>query len=150
MANFQNLSTLSNAVLTSVDVNTTPIQDLINDFLKTNLKSNYLSMVSGIDAAVIALNYSSLRVLISRSDGTVIYETGKTNDWDDNTNKPVFINENHNTRPEIMVATLNTSGSAQSKRFSISTSTNLLYNALRLGSSVNENIGTFRVSINSV
>ena len=64
MANFQNLSTLSNAVLTSVDVNTTPIQDLINDFLKTNLKSNYLSMVSGIDAAVIALNYSSLRVLI--------------------------------------------------------------------------------------
>jgi hypothetical protein len=93
---------------------------------------------------------NQFRILVSASDGTVAYDGSKSdtsNTFSNFNNKS--INDNHNTRPEIMVATLNSSGTGLAARYSSSVSRNLLYNACRLGSSVNENVGTYRCSIYS-
>ena len=97
----------------------------------------------------VIINDNSLRIVVCMSDGTLSYDS-----YSGNTNTNTFqhcfsekIGPNHNTRPEIMLCILNSSGSGQTTRHSSSLNKNLLYNALRLGSSVNENVGTYRVSI---
>jgi hypothetical protein len=150
MSNFQNLASLSNAVLNFVSTGTT-VQNLINAFLNDADATTYSAMESGITDAVSSIKAgqpvtaASLRILLTVSDGTVCYETGKTNTFINFGNKA--INENHNTRPEIMIAILNSSGSGLAERYSTSLKKELIYNALRLGASPTYNIGTFRASL---
>ena len=57
------------------------------------------------------------------------------------------INENHNTRPEIMSAIFNSSGIAYSQRFSSTTNSLNYYLAVRAGISSEINLGTTRVNV---
>ena len=109
---------------------------------------NYAAMKSQLERAqaVYRTVANNLRILVALSDGTVAYDSSKSNNTYENMLSKL-INENHNTRPEIMLCVLNSSGTGQSKRHSSSLHKDLLYIALRLGSSVNENLGTYRVSI---
>lgn len=57
------------------------------------------------------------------------------------------INENHNTRPEIMSAIFNSTGIALSQRFSSTTNSLNYYLAVRAGISSEINLGTTRVNV---
>jgi hypothetical protein len=59
------------------------------------------------------------------------------------------INENHNTRPEILLAVLGQSGIGQTERFSTSGKASTRYHAMRLGSNTNFNLCTFRVNMDT-
>ena len=147
--NFQKLETLlRNTLLYSNISNPVQVQDLVNIFLHDVTSDNYAAMKSQLDSAQAAYitDANDLRILVALSDGTVVYDGSKSNNTYQNMLSKL-INENHNTRPEIMLCILNSSGSGQTTRHSSSLNKNLLYNALRLGSSVNENVGTYRVSI---
>ena len=54
------------------------------------------------------------------------------------------INENHQTRPEVLLATLSNSGSGASKRISKSSGQIQQYVALRVGDATETNLGTVR------
>jgi hypothetical protein len=143
--NFQLLAGYLNSSLSST-------QNSVNTFFSSQTETNYNLMRTALNDQQTAIYtpVNQFRILVSASDGTVAYD-GSIND-DTNTfsnflNKT--INDNHNTRPEIMVATLNSSGTGLAARYSSSVAKNLLYNANRLGSSVNENVGTYRCSITS-
>lgn len=148
--NFQLLAGFFNQSLSAT-------QNSVNTFLSIQTEANYDLMKAALNQKQtdIYTTNNQFRILVSASDGTVVYDGSKidsnsttsNNTFDNFTNKR--INENHNTRPEIMVATLNSSGTGLSSRYSSSVSRNLLYNAYRLGSSVNENVGTYRCSITS-
>jgi len=104
---------------------------------------------------------TGFRLLIAESDGTVVYDSSRSavaNQFA-NINKIAVnsvtntagyvINENHNSRPEIMQAILSESGNATSLRYSKSVSNELQYYALRLGNSPSVNVGTIRASLPS-
>ena len=57
------------------------------------------------------------------------------------------INENHNTRPEILGAIFNPVGVAYAQRYSSSTGTFNYYEAVRAGISSEINLGTTRVNV---
>jgi hypothetical protein len=57
------------------------------------------------------------------------------------------VNENHNTRPEILVACLSSGGIGFATRFSSSISAYLLYLALRVGISSENPLGFIRLSV---
>jgi hypothetical protein len=88
-----------------------------------------------------------LRVLISTPDGTVAYDSSKTTTNTFNNYKSSIIGENHNTRPEMLVALLGTSGVGNSQRLSRTTSEKTLYHAERIGTSTSNPVGFSRVSI---
>ena len=85
------------------------------------------------------------KILLMIDDGTVIYDTGKTNTAQ--AYKAKTVNENHAGRPECLLATLSNSGVGWSNRHSSSSSSSFLYNAYRLGQNVNSTDGIFRVAI---
>lgn len=57
------------------------------------------------------------------------------------------VNENHHSRPEILLALLSNNGNGFSERFSSSVSSNLLYLAQRIGTNSQKNVGTIRISV---
>jgi hypothetical protein len=57
------------------------------------------------------------------------------------------INENHNTRPEVLLALLSNGGVANAIRYSTSTSTVNFYYAIRFGPVAENNIGTVRINV---
>lgn len=57
------------------------------------------------------------------------------------------INENHNTRPEILLALLSSGGVGFANRYSSSTSSVNAYYAIRFGTVTEANIGTVRVNV---
>jgi hypothetical protein len=57
------------------------------------------------------------------------------------------INENHNTRPEILLALLSSGGVGFANRYSSSTSSVNAYYAIRFGTVSEANIGTVRVNV---
>jgi len=95
-------------------------------------------------------------LLLALDDGTVIYDSTKpmnqtVNDTTAEKNSlygysKKLINENHNSRPEILNAILSSSGAAFSRRYSSSSSAVRQYYAVRLGMSPQSNIATLRVS----
>lgn len=104
---------------------------------------------SGYDAVVSFLNTqvpSNGGVVLILDDGTVIYDSGKTNTYANYAAKS--INENHNTRPEILNAILSASGIGVSTRHSSSNGVSRKYYAVRLGDSPQETLGILRVSQN--
>jgi hypothetical protein len=57
------------------------------------------------------------------------------------------INENHNTRPEILLALLSSGGVGFANRYSSTTSSINAYYAIRFGTVAEANIGTIRVNV---
>ena len=120
------------------------------------------SAPSTSDVSYVTLGY---KLLLTLDDGTVIVDTskdGKTvtattavagisgsvaqNSFVAYGNK--LVNENHNSRPEIMNATLSASGVGAARRYSSSSNAAFQYYAVRLGGSPQANVGTLRIAIN--
>jgi len=136
-------------------------QFLINGGATSQTSTTHAALVVALNAAqdniVNTYSTSSLggasratykfRFLVAADDGTVIADSSKdaNNTWDNYKGK--IINENHNSRPEIMVAVLSNNGTGYANRFSSSVGAKLQYLAQRLGTSVQENIGTIRLSV---
>lgn len=148
-SNYPNLAQLNNASL-AFTASTGIVQSLVQDFLVDFTATTYNPMVVALNEAIASIAVganSSFRVLLCIDDGTVAYDSSK---GANNTLEKFLaktINENHNTRPEIMVAVLGNSGVGISDRFSSSILKFLKYQATRLGASTQTNLGTYRVSL---
>ena len=132
---------------------------------RPDISLNYLALKSTLDGwnNSFASDISG-KILLSLDDGTVVYDSSVVSDlsygntWTNFTkkflggfanDKSVYrINENHASRPEIQLATLSTSGVGWAVRFSTSTSFLNTYYAIRVGESVNSNLGTIRFAMN--
>jgi hypothetical protein len=156
-SNYPNLAGLSAAVLAYNSPGNGIVENLIQTFLVTETEVTYNPMAAAlIDASnnfAVGAD-SSLRLLLSISDGTVAFDSSRgaaTNTWTNYiTGTGGSINSsNHNTRPEIMVAVLGNTGVGLSERYSRSVQRFQKYQANRFGSSTQANAGTFRVSMNS-
>ena len=98
-------------------------------------------------------NFTSIRVVVSDSDGTVAYDSnnyiGKNpqviNEFADYTNKS--INENHNTRAAIMTALISNAGVGMEQKWSSSVGNFLQYLAVRIGINSETSYGTIRISM---
>lgn len=148
-ANFPNLSNLSAKVL-NYSASTGIVQDLVQAFLDAETEPTYTPMATAFAEAltVYAVDANdSLRLLLAISDGTVAYDSSKSNNTFANYETNSINSSNHNTRPEIMVAILGNTGVGVSNRYSKSVSAFLKYNALRFGDSTQNNAGSFRVSL---
>ena len=150
-SNFPNLVSLTADFLNTQRVSTTP-QNVINTFLFAVSQANYDAMKTELVAAQAALATganATLRSLICTSDGTVCWDSSKgtNNNTYDNFLAKEINTDNHQSRPEILLAVLGNSGTGQSDRYSTSVSTTQKYNAYRLGDSTNNNTGTFRLSM---
>lgn len=153
-SNYPNLAGLSASVLAYNSTGNGIVENLIQTFLVTETQLTYDPMAAAlIDASnnfAVGAD-SSLRLLLSISDGTVAFDSSKgfaTNTWNNYTNNNIN-SSNHNTRPEIMVAVLGNTGVGLSERYSRSVQRFQKYQANRFGSSTQSNAGTFRVSMNS-
>jgi len=156
-SNYANLSTLSSLVLNAADASgNNPVKNLIQTFLSNISSTTYTPMAVALTDAsnnfAIGAN-SSLRILLAIDDGTVAFDSSKgeaTNTYANFNSGTGTINaSNHNTRPEIMTAVLGNSGVGLSERFSKTTGKYLKYQANRMGNSTQNNLGTFRVSLDT-
>ena len=88
----------------------------------------------------------SPRILVTLSDGTVAYDTGKPTS--NNFVKFVLkqVNENHNSRVAILTALLSTSGMGTEQKYSTSTRKTESYLAIRIGRTPQESVGVIRFS----
>lgn len=147
-ANFPNLALLSTNVL-SYQSSVGIVQNVVQRFLDTEIAESWNNMSVAFTEALVAYKVGpndGLRILLAISDGSVAYDSSKSNNSFVNFQSG-SINNNHNTRPEIMVAILGNSGVGISARYSGSLKLFLKYNALRFGASTESNVGTFRVSL---
>ena len=96
----------------------------------------------------ITLGSQSPRLVVTETDGTVIYDTaaGDRNTYQNWKSKT--INENHNTRVAIMTAQMFDCGVGYETKYSSTVGTNQNYVAIRAGPYLNS-AGTFRLSYNS-
>jgi Flp pilus assembly protein TadG len=114
----------------------------VNGTNYNNLK-NYLIEIASANTS----GGKTCKILLALDDGTVIIDTSKpaNNTIEKYADKQVN-SDNHNTRPEIMNAVLNSSGVASALRFSSSSSSAFQYYAVRLGNSTQSNLGTIRIA----
>lgn len=148
--NYANLAQLSAATLAYSYLSNT-VQNLVQDFLTKQTETTYNSMRDALNAAWNAYKVSpntGFRILLAIDDGTVAYDSSKgaSNTWTNYTANTVN-SSNHNTRPEIMVAILGSSGVGLSDRYSRSVGAFEKYQATRLGVSTQANLGTYRVNL---
>ena len=144
-SNFPNLVSLMPEFLSST-------QNSINTFLNGTNEINYNAMkieLSATQAALATGTNGTLRSLGCTSDGTVFWDSSK---GDANNTYAKFIaktinSDNHQGRPEILLAVLGNSGYGESDRYSTSVSTTQKYLANRLGNNTGNNLGTFRLSL---
>ncbi len=184
LSNLKNL--LSSALSTIVQkvndttylivVNTTTTSDTIKslntwiqEFLINPNPLTYTDMYGSVETVFTSLKVgklSTLRFLITISDGRVAYDSGKnpnntfvnfstssltvttSGSGDKIFNVSGLINENHSGRSEIMQANLSTSGIGIAKRYSSTGDTYTYYLATRLGPGSDTPDGFFRVSLN--
>jgi hypothetical protein len=142
-SNFPNL-----AVLLVTFLSTT--QNSINTFLNATNSTNYNAMLTDLNAAQASIATganSTFRSLGCTSDGTVFYDSSKGADNTYANFLAKVINENHQPRPEILLAVLGQTSVGESDRYSTSVATTQKYRAFRLGDSTNNNLGTIRVSM---
>ena len=123
----------------------TAVTTFLNNPSTTGQQTAYDAVVTFLNG-LIPTNGGIVLIL---DDGTVIYDSSKTTNNTYANYGAKTINENHNSRPEVLVAILSTSGTGVSTRFS-SSGSNLQkkYYAVRLGDSPQGNLGTLRVSQN--
>ena len=152
-SNYPNLAQLNNVAL-QYTATTGNVDNLIQAFLVDLSANTYTPMVTALNEAVASIQASSgnssFRALLAIDDGSVAYDSSKgaTNTYANYVSGA--INENHNTRPEIMVAILGNTGVGLSDRYSRSLQKYLKYQASRLGASTQANLGTFRVSLSDL
>jgi hypothetical protein len=148
--------------------NSNSVQQWITKFLNEINSTNYLNMLYAI--TVNGTNASSLpfRIMVTYDDGSVAIDLspnytqtqyarhtfsniGLINATGATLNSvsvgKYLINENHMSRPEILVASLGSSGIGYSSRYSSSVSTYLQYVAYRLGNSTETPLGYVRAAI---
>ena len=129
----------------------------INYFLTSPSAESYQNMLYAFANAVVPTDF---RVLVTESDGTVAYDSIKSasaNQFSNidrialksgsTTDSAYVINENHNTRPEILEALQDQAGAGFSLRYSKTLETNLQYFALRVGDAFNVPVGCVRGSL---
>lgn len=107
----------------------------IKDFLLEPNNEKYTDMSIELDNSLSTLgnSYNNFRILITVTDGTVVYDSSKKNNSYDNfTHK--LINENHNTRLSIIGALIKHSGKAWEFKYSTSTQKREYYVAHRVNS----------------
>jgi hypothetical protein len=141
------LQSLYSAIINDVSYSTcvTPfLNNPIADASNAAATQNYTSLVNFMTAKKVQ-GASNEDILVALDDGTVIYDSGKTNTFASYITKT--INENHNTRPEILNATLSSSGTGYSRRYSSSAKAIRQYYAVRVGGSPQSNIGTIRIAL---
>lgn len=157
-SNYFNLSLALSELQNSSIAGLGTVADDVNTFLVRGQESNYKIMVKVLNNGVneqIQI-HPNFRALLTLADGTVAYDSGKAefdkcgfitgpgkNTWENEQSKS--INENHNTRPEILLALLN--GSGESERLSTTIGADEHYEAKRLGNSVNHALGVLRANI---
>lgn len=153
-SNYSNLAQLNNTALSYTDLSSNIVENVIQAFL-TDLSANtYTPMANALKQAAASIQSSSgnstFRLLLATDDGTVAYDSSKSDSTNTYSNYVTggIIGENHQGRPEILVALLGNTGTGLSNRFSRSLRTTLKYQATRLGPSTQSNLGTFRVSLN--
>jgi hypothetical protein len=120
----------------------------VYDFLDASTDSSLWSTMSTLIDSWVSnnpLNASDLRIVITLSDGTVAYDTGKTNTYAKYVAKT--INENHNSRVSILQALLGSSGVGFEAKYSTTSTHMTNYFAQRVGSSVGDSMGVIRVSV---
>jgi hypothetical protein len=147
------------------------INNLVQKFLLTVSQANYDPLVAAIFAVLASYSTTSKpRVLITVDDGSVVMDTSKSQSvhtWVNFVNKIKIgstgsaggiavtagtaggnlINENHQSRPEVLLALLSANGTGFAKRYSSSLSANLLYYSTRIGLNSEQAEGIFRLSI---
>jgi len=147
---------------------TNSIQQWITKFLSEINSNNYLNMLYAI--TVNGSNASSLpfRILVTYDDGSVAIDLSPSYDANAYA-KHAFsnigimnvtsgsvngvssgkykINENHMSRPEILLASLGNTGVGYSNRYSSSLSSYLQYVAYRLGNSTEVPLGYVRAAV---
>jgi hypothetical protein len=171
-ANKVSIVSTTEQILATVDGSTgQTIGNLVQKFLVTVSQATYDPLVAALFTAVNSYSTTSKpRVLLTIDDGSVAIDTSKsqsTNIWTNFTNKIKIgstgsaggiavtagtaggnvINENHQGRPEILIALLSNNGTGFAKRYSSSIGANLLYYSVRIGLSTEQPEGIFRVSI---
>jgi hypothetical protein len=152
---------LSNAAFSNITafVNSPNVNDVLTDAsynaaddagkAKHNAeKALYDNAKSALDTINLLGPTSGGKLLLALDDGTVIYDSSKTNSALNFKNKTV--NENHSGRPEILLANLSASGRGTARRFSSSSSSAFLYNAYRLGLTPSANVAILRVAVQEV
>jgi hypothetical protein len=149
-SNFSNLASLSPLYLAfEYTASGETVQNALNAFLNDVTEVNYnvlLNAFTSANASIATGKNASLRILATTSDGTVLYDSSKSNNSYASF-KSKSINENHQGRPEILLAVLSSSGVGLSDRYSTSVNGAQKYQATRLGDSTNENVGTIRLSL---
>ena len=138
----------------------TTVQILVNNFLTTVTEANWNLMVAAFqsDSYATSLGNSTpynttaagqvIRTLVTVADGTVAYDSSKGtagNTWAKFGTKSIN-SDNHNTRPEIMLAILSSSGTGVANRYSTSVSKVDMNLATRFGLSTNYPLGCYRLS----
>lgn len=150
--NFPNLANLSSSIMSYRNSTGDRVQNKMQKFLETYTETSYDELKNILAEAINNLktgDNDSLRVLLAIDDGTVAFDTSKPreNNTFANFNNNVVNSSNHNTRPEVLVATLGNSGVGVSERYSKSLGTFQKYQANRIGGYAQSNLGTFRVSL---
>ena len=157
-SNYPNLSVSLVEIQQSSIAGMGTVANLINFFLLNGGEENYNKMVevliNGTNEQIML--HPGFRSLLTLADGTVMFDSGKAktnqsgficgpgkNTWENKSSKS--INENHNSRPEILLALLN--GVGQSERTSTTMGIAEHYEALRLGNSTQHALGCLRVNI---
>jgi hypothetical protein len=128
-------------------VNNIPVQNYVNNFLTEITQANWDLMDAALKVAIPAvLQPSGIRLLITVADGAVAYDSSRPtrNTWQNFVDRA--INDNHNTRPEILQALLATSGVGSANRYSTSVRKVDLNLATRFGLSVTYPLGCYRLS----
>jgi len=128
-------------------------------FVSNPIASNFNTMTTSLNNFVSYYyvnstpNFTSIRLVVSDSDGTVAYDSnnyiGKnvTNIFKDYSDKN--INENHNTRAAIMTALISNAGVGTEQKWSTSTNNFTQYLAVRIGINSETSYGVIRVSMSS-
>jgi len=124
-----------------VDSSKCSINSEVITSLGTNTFQNYSKKINISFTNTTDLSSSNvLTVVSSNTNGSTISLTGGTAGGN-------YINENHNTRPEMLIALLSNSGIGYAKRFSSTLGYNNLYLAQRIGNFAEENVGSIRLSV---
>jgi hypothetical protein len=131
MASFN--ATAGNAVFTFLDGDSTSNWESMHDAINGWKTANTLSALD-------------LRSVITLSDGTVAYDSSKSNNSHANYTAK-NINENHNSRVAILQALLGNSGVGFETKYSTSTNKMSYYLAQRVGNSNSDTMGVIRISV---
>jgi len=150
--NFPNLANLSSSIMSYRNSTGDRVQNKMQKFLESFTENAYDELKDILGEAVNNFkngDNNSLRILLAIDDGTVAFDTSREREKNtfSNFNNNLVNSSNHNTRPEVLVATLGNSGVGVSERYSKSLGTFQKYQANRIGGYAQSNLGTFRVSL---